>query len=102
MMNLVCLILVITCLAPSVVQGQRERNGSAPQTENEPNEDKPNLIMVLVDEHSFRTLGCYRDLLPHDQAYIWGDGVAVETPNIDALAREGALYKNFYTVAPRK
>ena len=103
MKNLVSLILVITCLAPNFAQGQLERNNGSPQdNQNEPKKDKPNLIMVLVDEHSFRTLGCYRELLPYDQAYIWGDGIAVETPNIDALAHEGALYKNFYTVAPRK
>jgi len=101
MKNLVSLILVITCLAPNFAQGQLERNNGSPQdNQTEPKKDKPNLIMVLVDEHSFRTLGCYRELLPYDQAYIWGDGIAVETPNIDALAHEGALYKNFYTVAP--
>jgi arylsulfatase A-like enzyme len=60
--------------------------------------------MILTDEHSFRTLGCYRDFMKsEDQAnegYIWGDGIEVETPNIDRLAKEGTLFSNFYTVAP--
>jgi arylsulfatase A-like enzyme len=60
--------------------------------------------MILTDEHSMRSLGCYRDFMKSenqaDQAYIWGDGVEVETPNIDRLANEGTLFSNFYTVAP--
>ena len=52
---------------------------------------RPNLLIIHTDEHNFRTLGCYRALLPTNQAYVWGDGVAVETPNIDWLAQHGSL-----------
>ena len=46
---------------------------------------KPNILWIITDEHNFRTLGCYRELLAKDQAHIWGD-TDVKTPNIDWLA----------------
>ena len=63
-------------------------------------EDKPNLIMIMTDEHHFKTLGCYRDLMEEKHAFPWGKGVKVDTPNIDRLANEGAIFKNYYTVTP--
>ena len=62
--------------------------------------NRPNLIMILTDEHNLRTLGCYRDQLQGEQAHIWGEGVQVDTPHLDRLAAEGALFTNYYTVAP--
>jgi uncharacterized sulfatase len=60
--------------------------------------------MIVTDEHNLRTLGCYREYFrsinQSEQATVWGDGIEVETPNIDKLAEEGALFTNFYTVAP--
>ena len=60
--------------------------------------------MVLTDEHNLRTLGCYRQIFKNrkqdEQAYVWGDDIEVETPHIDRLASEGAIFTNFYTVAP--
>lgn len=61
---------------------------------------RPNLLIIMTDEHNFRTLGCYRELLSEDQAYVWGPGVAVETPHIDSLANEGALCTSFYGTTP--
>jgi len=61
---------------------------------------KPNLLIIMTDEHNFRTLGCYRKTLPVDQAYIWGKGNAVETPNIDSIAADGVLCTNFYSTSP--
>ncbi|MFI3320951.1 MAG: sulfatase-like hydrolase/transferase [Rikenellaceae bacterium] len=60
---------------------------------------KPNLLFIVTDEHNFRTLGCYRDLLPKDQAEIWGDGNIVETPNIDKIAERGVLFDRMYASA---
>ena len=60
----------------------------------------PNVLVILTDEHNFRTLGCYRALLPKEQAYVWGDGVAVETPHIDSLAKRGLLCERFYAASP--
>ena len=62
--------------------------------------DKPNLVVILTDEHNFRTLGCYRALLPKEQAFVWGDGVAVETPHLDSIARSGAICDRFYAASP--
>ena len=61
---------------------------------------RPNLLIIMTDEHNFRTLSCYRDLLSEDQAYIWGKGVEVNTPHIDSLAKEGALCTSFYGTTP--
>ena len=32
----------------------------------------PNVLVIMTDEHNFRTLGCYREQLPQEQAYPWG------------------------------
>jgi arylsulfatase A-like enzyme len=61
---------------------------------------QPNLLVIQTDEHNFRTLGCYRALLTHEEAFIWGDGVAVETPNIDWLAANGAIAERCYATSP--
>ena len=63
-------------------------------------DSKPNLLIIMTDEHNFRTLGCYRELLSEDQAFVWGSGVVVETPHIDSLASEGALCTSFYGTTP--
>ncbi|MDA0350312.1 MAG: sulfatase [Verrucomicrobia bacterium] len=62
--------------------------------------DRPNLLIICTDEHNFRTLGCYRELLSEDQAFVWGEGIAVETPHIDSLARDGAICTSFYGTTP--
>lgn len=60
--------------------------------------------MIITDEHNFRTLSCYRNYLlskyPKSSVDVWGNNVYLETPNIDRLASEGAMYTNYYTVAP--
>lgn len=61
---------------------------------------KPNLLIIHTDEHNFRTLGCYRELLSNEQAFIWGKGVAVKTPHIDSIAKDGAICTGFYATTP--
>ncbi|MCF6357328.1 MAG: sulfatase-like hydrolase/transferase, partial [Draconibacterium sp.] len=71
------------------------------QKENKNNDVfKPNLLIIQTDEHNFRTLGCYREQLSHEQAFVWGDGNNVETPNIDYLAKNGVLFTKFYAATP--
>ncbi len=60
----------------------------------------PNLLIIHTDEHSFRTLGCYREQMPEEQAFAWGKGNCVETPNIDAIAHGGAICTRFYASSP--
>lgn len=72
---------------------------------NNPSEVVPNVVMIITDEHSFRTLGSYRRyyrerLNQPMQASTWGEENLVYTPNLDRLADEGALFSNFYTVTP--
>lgn len=61
---------------------------------------KPNLVVIQTDEHNFRTLGCYRALLPPDQAFVWGPGVMVATPHLDWVAQHGALATRCYGTSP--
>ena len=88
---------VIPSVAPSSSPSNVHSNNPSQVPSLEP---RPNLIMILTDEHNLRTLGCYRDLLEGEQAHVWGEGVVVETPNLDRLAAEGALFSNFYTITP--
>jgi len=61
---------------------------------------RPNLVVIQTDEHNFRTLGCYRQTLAPDQAFVWGPEAVVDTPNIDWLAQNGALCTRFYATTP--
>lgn len=62
--------------------------------------DKPNLLIIMTDEHSIRTLGCYRNYLADSQKNLWAESLRIKTPNIDRIAAEGALCLNFYSSAP--
>lgn len=62
--------------------------------------DQPNVLIVITDEHNFRTLGCYREQMSPDQAEMWGPGAVVETPHIDRLANEGLICTRAYATAP--
>ncbi|MGY6647517.1 sulfatase-like hydrolase/transferase [Wenyingzhuangia sp. IMCC45574] len=61
---------------------------------------KPNLVVIHTDEHNFRTLSCYRNNLPENEAYVWGKGLGVKTTNIDKIAKEGAICMNYYVTSP--
>ncbi len=61
---------------------------------------KHNLLIIHTDEHNFRTLGCYRDQLSDEQAFMWGKNAVVETPHIDRLAKEGVMCTSFYATSP--
>lgn len=62
--------------------------------------DQPNVLIIITDEHNFRTLGCYREQLTQEQAEMWGPGTIVVTPNIDRLAKEGVMCMRAYATAP--
>ena len=61
---------------------------------------QPNLLVIMTDEHNFRTLGCYRELMSPEQAFVWGKDVKVDTPHIDWLAKNGAIADRFYATSP--
>lgn len=60
----------------------------------------PNVLLIITDEHNFRTLGCYRETMPREQAEMWGLGAVVATPHLDRLAKEGVLCTRAYATAP--
>ncbi|OYP37984.1 sulfatase-like hydrolase/transferase [Rhodopirellula sp. MGV] len=60
----------------------------------------PNVLLLITDEHNFRTLGCYREILPQPQAEMWGRDVTVATPNLDRIAHEGLIGTRAYATAP--
>ncbi len=43
--------------------------------------ERPNVLFIYTDDHSHRTLSCYKE------AYPW-----VKTPNIDRLAQQGVRF----------
>jgi arylsulfatase A-like enzyme len=61
---------------------------------------QPNLLIIHCDQLNFRTLGCYREQLPPNMAFVWGEKTIVKTPNIDSLAKAGAICNKFYTTSP--
>ncbi|MEZ6042702.1 MAG: sulfatase [Planctomycetaceae bacterium] len=62
--------------------------------------EKPNVLLIITDEHNFRTLGCYRETLPREQAEMWGLGAVVETPNLDLIAQNGVICTRAYATTP--
>ena len=54
---------------------------------NAPAESRPNVVMIMTDNHGAWTLGCYGN---ND----------IRTPNIDRLAAEGTLFDNAFASNP--
>lgn len=54
---------------------------------------RPNVVLIISDEHQYRTLGCYSSV----NRTATGES---PTPNIDKLAAEGILFDNAYTASP--
>ena len=50
--------------------------------------DRPNILLILSDDHSVPYLGCYGN-------------PDLKTPNLDKMASEGALFQRAYTTAPQ-
>ncbi len=47
--------------------------------------ERPNVVVIMVDDLGFSDVGCY--------------GGEIDTPNLDALARNGARFSQFYNTA---
>lgn len=61
---------------------------------------EPNILLVVTDEHNFRTLSCYRELMPKEQAEMWGPGAVVDTPHFDSIAAGGVICSRAYATSP--
>ena len=49
--------------------------------------DRPNIVFIMTDDHAAHAIGAY------------GSRVN-QTPNLDRLAREGALFENVFATNP--
>ncbi len=56
-------------------------------SENKSPKGKPNIILILTDQHRLSAIGAYSEMV-------------CKTPNLDKLAAEGILFKNAYTASP--
>ncbi len=71
MKNSKLLFIIICCLFYSLEEKKPEKG--------------PNIVLILADDLGFSDIGCF--------------GSEIATPNIDALARQGQIFTNFYTAA---
>ena len=53
----------------------------------EPNTTQPNIILIIADDLGYQDLSCY-------------GGTAIETPNLDQLAKEGIRFRQAYSGCP--
>lgn len=72
---------VFPCLTATPVNGQPKEPVQRPAG------DKPHIILIMTDQHRADALGCM------------GNGY-IRTPNIDALAGEGTVFRNGYSSCP--
>src|ERR1051325_10876945 len=75
-------------LLPAACLGIAGVSQPACAAENRPAENRPaqpNVVVILVDDMGFSDIGCY--------------GGEIATPNIDALARGGVRFTQFYNTA---
>ncbi len=85
LMLLSALALVSCAAAPDVPAAPREITRPAQAPTQDP--AKPNIVLIFVDDLGYGELGCYGQ-------------TKIDTPNIDALARDGLRFTQFYTAAP--
>ncbi|MFZ9916426.1 MAG: sulfatase-like hydrolase/transferase, partial [Phycisphaerales bacterium] len=69
--------LLCGCASPEASPGDARRGALR----------RPNIVLIFADDLGYGELGCYGQ-------------TKIETPNIDALARDGARFTQFYTAAP--
>lgn len=99
-MTLNRLILIATLVLCSLCfRESKAIQTSVEQTTERSVRARPNVLVIMTDEHNFRTLGCYRKLLPASLSNMWGPAV-VETPHIDSIANDGLLCTSYYATTP--
>ncbi|MBB3696601.1 sulfatase-like hydrolase/transferase [Flammeovirga yaeyamensis] len=66
--------------------------------------NKPNLILIITDEHNFRTIGAYKDIIKkkglEEMANPWGEIPNFSTPHINRIGNEGAVLTSMYSTTP--
>ncbi len=71
-----------------VLAGSAAATATATTAQGAATPERPNILFIYTDDHSHRTLSCYKE------AYPW-----VKTPNIDRLASEGVRFTAAYNGA---
>jgi len=70
-----CFLLLLALLAPGLASNTAL------------GDDRPNVVLILTDNHGAWTLGCYGN-------------EDIRTPNLDRMADEGTLFENAFAVNP--
>ncbi len=60
---------------------------ATPEKPYKEEKQKPNIIVIMTDEHSIKTVGCYGSKF-------------IKTPNIDKIGSQGVTFLNCYTNSP--
>jgi len=60
-------------------------NFSSSTEEEEPEDNRPNILLIIGDDIGFSDLGCY--------------GAEIQTPNLDRLSKNGLRFQRFYNMA---
>ena len=76
--TLIALIALAAC-------SEQDQASSTHEQESSPRQDRPNILLIVADDLGYTDLGVF--------------GSEIETPNLDALARDGIIFNSFY-VAP--
>lgn len=79
------IIFAVLCCAASAALGQRTPRPADPGERISPR--RPNVLFIMADDLGWGDLGCYG----HSK---------VKTPNLDALAAQGALFTRYSTCSP--
>ncbi len=82
--NTINLVLLSGLLVASC---QNQENKNSTGQEKEKDNAIKNVVVVISDDHNFKTLGCYGN--EH-----------IRTPNMDRLAKEGMRFTNAYSQSP--
>ena len=77
----------ILALAATMALSSCSAPQSVPAVARKAEAPRPNIVLIFADDLGYGELGCYGQ-------------TKIETPNIDALARDGARFTQFYTAAP--
>ena len=80
------LVQTISATTFFVLQSIHAANPANVAVEEE-NPRRPNIVVILVDDQGYYDLGCY-------------GATEVETPRIDAMAKEGTRFTDYYAAAP--
>ncbi len=75
-------------LTTNLIAGVLSLSSALAQNKEVDSEERPNILLILSDDHSAPYLGCYGN-------------PDLKTPNIDRIASEGILFKRAYTTAPQ-